>query len=351
MKAVAVMDSGEVKCVDIPKPVYSDYECLVKVWASGICSSTDLKIVHKNHPVLFGINYIYPLILGHEVVGEIVEVGKKVRNLKVGDRVVNPITSSHVPECGYHWAYGHLSEFAVAPDYLAMKEDGIDAPYMRTAPDPIDCWRCKVFPKSISFEDAVMIITFKENYSALKNFAVAEGMDVLLLGDGAVSMGVALFLKKIFKAGLVAVAGHHDDRLERIKKISKPDLIINTNRQKIEDVTNGKKFDMVIDVVGSIAVLKEAARHVKPCGKICAYGVMKEGQSGLNLYDVPNTVSLQVLSAPYQHHRTHDEILGFMQSGIVNARDFYSHVLPAEKAAEGVRMLETREALKVILTF
>jgi threonine dehydrogenase-like Zn-dependent dehydrogenase len=316
---------------------------------SGLCSSTDLKIIHNNHPVLFGINYVYPLILGHEGVGEIVETGEKVRYLKVGDRVVNPIIGGHMPECGYNWAYGHMVEYSVAPDYRAMKEDGIDADYMRNTPEDMD-FRCKVFPEDISFEDAAMIITFKENYSALKNFGITEGMDVLIIGDGAVSMGLALFLRA-FKAGSVAVAGHHDERLERIRKVSKPDILINTHRQKISDITGNKKFDAAIDAAGSIEIVKEAAHLVKPCGKVCAYGVMKEGQSVFNLYDIPNTVSVQVLGAPYQHFRTHDKIIEMMRNGFVNARDFYTHVLPAEQAAEGVRMVEKREALKVILTF
>jgi L-iditol 2-dehydrogenase len=349
MKAVAVMESGEVKCVDIPKPSYSDYECLVRVRASGICSSTDLKLIHKNHPVLFGIPYIYPLILGHEGVGEIVEVGKKVRNLKVGDRVVNPVTPGHVPECGYHWAYGHMTEYSVAPDYRAMKQDGIDADYMKTAAEEID-FRCKVFPDDISYEDAVMIITFKENYSALKNFGVKEGMDILIFGDGAVGMGLSLFLRT-YKVNLVAVVGHHDERLERIKRVSKPDILINSHKENIEEILGAKKFDMAIDAAGSVDIIKQAARLVKPCGKVCAYGVMKEGQSILNLYDVPNTVVIQILGGPYQHHRTHNEIIKMMHDGFVNAKDFYTHVLPVEQAAEGVKMLEKKEALKVILTF
>jgi threonine dehydrogenase-like Zn-dependent dehydrogenase len=349
MKAVAVMESGEVKCVDIPKPFYSDYECLVRVRASGICSSTDLKLVHKQHPVLFGQPYIYPLILGHEGVGEIIEVGNKVRNLKVGDRVVNPVTPGHIPECGYHWAYGHMTEYSVAPDYRAMKEDGIDAPYMKTADEEID-FRCKVFPDDISYEDAVMIITFKENYSALYNFDVKPGMDVLIFGDGAVGMGLSLFLRS-YNVSSVVIVGHHDDRLERIKRVSKPDILINSDKDNIQDVIGNKKFDMAIDAAGSIEIIKEAARLIKPCGKVCAYGVMKEGRSTLNLYDIPNSISLQILGGPYQHHRTHDKIIELMHNGFVKAKDFYSHVLPSEQVAEGIRMLETREALKVILTF
>jgi threonine dehydrogenase-like Zn-dependent dehydrogenase len=71
----------------------------------------------------------------------------------------------------------------------------------------------------------------------------------------------------------------------------------------------------------------------------------------MDLYDIPNNRGVHILSYPYQEHRTHDEIVDFMRRGFVKASDFYSHILPAEQAAEGVRLIEERKAFKVILNF
>jgi L-iditol 2-dehydrogenase len=353
MKAVAVLEPGKswkIACVDIPKPVFGDYECLVQVKACGICSSTDLKIVHGEHPDVPGFPFIYPTILGHEAVGEIIDIGKKVRYLKAGDRVVNPITIHNLPECGYHMHYGGMTEYSIAPDIKALEEDGVDSLFLKMAPEPVD-FLTKVFPDDISYVDAVMILTFKENYSALRNFGITEGMDVIVFGDGAVSMGLSLFLKAAYKAHSVVVVGHHDERLEKIKKIASPDLLINAHKETIENVLGDRKFDLAIDAAGSIEIVKQGAALLKSGGKVGIYGVLKKGHSVLDIYEVPNCISFQTLTLPYKEHRTHDDIVDFIHKGLVKPSDFYSHVLPVEQAAEGIRLLEKREAFKVILTF
>jgi threonine dehydrogenase-like Zn-dependent dehydrogenase len=350
MKAIAVMEAGKpakVSCVDIPEPVYGDYECLVRVRASGLCSSTDLKIIHGDHPVNPEFPFIYPVILGHEAVGEIVETGKKVRSFKVGDKVVCPQTV--IPECGYHIAYGAMAEYSLAYDYREMKKDGVNLQAIRFWPEEID-FMTKTFPEDISWEDAVMILTFKENYSALRNFGVKEGMDVVIFGDGAVSQGLNHFIRA-YKVNSVITVGHHDDRLSRIEKLTKPDVIINSNREDVRDILKDRRFDMVIDAAGSPDIVKFGASLLKPGGKLAMYGVLKKGLSNIDLYELPNNVVLHILAYPYQEHRAHDDIIGMMRSGFIKAKDYYSHVLPAEQASHGIDLIEKREAFKVIFTF
>jgi threonine dehydrogenase-like Zn-dependent dehydrogenase len=352
MRAVAVEEAGipaKIACVDIPMPNITEYECLVRVYACGVCSSTDIKIAHGDHPVNEGFPLIYPLILGHEGAGEIVEVGKKVRNLKTGQRVTCPFLGNSIPNSKYHLGYGGMVEYSKALDYRAAKEDGIDHPVLKMWPEEID-HLTQVFPDDIDFVDAVMILTFKENYSALRNFGIKEGMDILVFGDGSISMGLSLFLRP-YNVKSVTVIGHHDERLERINKISKPDRLINSHRKNVTDALNGEKFDIVIDAAGSTEIIKQGAKFLKPGGKVCVYGVLSQGKSTIDLYDIPNNTGVQILSAPYHEFRTHSDIINLIHKGFVKAKDFYSHVLPVEQAAEGIRLIETREAFKVVLTF
>jgi threonine dehydrogenase-like Zn-dependent dehydrogenase len=350
MKAIAALEAqkpAKIACVDIPKPPTGDYECLVRVYACGLCSSTDLKIAHGEHPYNPALTYTYPCILGHEAAGEIIETGSKVRYFKKGQRVISPLTV--VPDCGYLMAYGGMTEYSVAADYRAMKEDGVDAPILHTAAEECDFWT-QVIPDDIDYTDATLILTFKENYSAIKNFGITEGMDILIFGDGAISMGISLFLRT-FKVNSVVVAGHHDERLEMIRRVSKPDLLVNSRTADIREVLGDRRFDRVIDAAGSIDIVKEGARLLKQGGKVCLYGTIPKGKSTMDLYDFPNTTGVQILSFPYQEHRVKDEIIAFMRQGLIKVTDFYSHVLPAEEAAEAFRLIETREAFKVILTF
>ena len=89
MQAVAAMGDGTVRLVEVPKPTYGPYECLVRVTACGLCSSTDLKIITNGSVAQQKVEY--PTLIGHEGVGVIEQVGEKVRYLKAGDRVVCPI--------------------------------------------------------------------------------------------------------------------------------------------------------------------------------------------------------------------------------------------------------------------
>jgi L-iditol 2-dehydrogenase len=364
MKAVIAVEAAKpakITCVDdASMPVMGEYDALVKVKSCGICSSTDTKIAHGEHPEMPGFIFRYPAILGHEGVGEIVELGKKVKYLKIGDRVVSPIGGDGFggPPGKYTSSFGGMSEYAIAMDYRAMKEDGVPNPVFRVYNPVLPFFGeerdfvTKVFPNDIDFVDAAMILTFKENYSALKNFGVKEGMDILVFGDGSISLGLGIFLKQLNVNSIVTI-GHHDQRLERIKKISNPGLMINSKTTKLEDALGEKHFDLVIDATGSLDVVRQGSRFLKPGGarKVCIYGVLPQGKSTIDLYDIPNNTVIQIMSYPYKEHRTHDEIIDFMRQGIINAKDFYDCVLPCEQADEAFHKIETREAFKAIITF
>jgi L-iditol 2-dehydrogenase len=366
MKAVIAVKAANPAVIqtvdDAPMPTFDDYSCLVKVKSCGVCSSTDTKLAHGEHPDMpmppgtpAFPHAAFPTIIGHESTGEIIELGKKVKYLKLGDRVVSPMGGGPGPGGGtppkYSSSYGAMVEYATAMDYRAMKEDGVNHPMMNFFTEEQD-FMTKVFPKDIDFVDAAMILTFKENYSALKNFGVKEGMDVCIYGDGSISLGLGIFLKQLNVNSIVTI-GHHDQRLERIRQLSNPGLLINSKKDKIQDALGGKKFDIVIDAAGSLDVAREASWFLKPGGasKVCIYGVLPKGKAELDLYQIANNTSVQIQSYPYHEHRTHDDIVAFMQKGIINAKDFYDLVLPCEQAAEAFRKIETREAFKAILTF
>lgn len=94
---------------DIPKPVCGDYEALVHVKYCGFCNGTDLHIIDGTMTKEAGLGE-YPTVLGHESSGVVVEVGKKVRNIKIGDHYVH---INLYPEVGggytrHLWRHGRL---------------------------------------------------------------------------------------------------------------------------------------------------------------------------------------------------------------------------------------------------
>ncbi len=338
MKAVAVIEAGKVEVVDIPIPECGKYECLVKVGACGLCNSTDLKIISDQ---ISNVKVQYPVILGHEGVGEIIEKGSKVRNLKVGEIVLSPVgkMAAGVP---YNLMYGGMAQYCIAHDVKAMLEDGIELPFV------LERYPMRKFSKDISFEDAGVVLTLKENYSALINFGMKPGMDVLIYGDGPVGMGLANF-SRVINAGWVGCVGHRKDRLDKILSIAKADMVINSHDESLDEKLGDKHFDLIIDAVGKTDIIKQAAKRLKPGGKVGCYGVLKPGDSTFDLFDLPNHVSLHMLNWPYRQHDMQDEIIDMILTGKINPKDYYSHVLPIDEVVKGIKLIESREAYKVVL--
>ena len=344
MEAVSALGDCTVKVVEVPKPSYGPYECLVKVTACGLCSSTDLKIISNGSVAAMKVEY--PTLIGHEGVGVIEEVGEKVRYLKKGDRIVCPVGG---PAPGYHFNWGGMNGYAVTHDIRALIEDGRTAGNPLLASMTVEDYLGKPIPDGMSDPDAVMLLTLKENYSALKNFGVTGGTRLLIYGDGAVALGLSCFAK-LLGASYVVNIGHHDDRLKRISDLAHADLTINSNTQDVEKCIGDAKFDVVIDAVGSVDIVLEGARFLVPGGRVGVYGVLKEGHASLDLLALPNNVMVQILNWPYREHRTHDEVVKFVREGKIDPKWFYSHVLPIDEAQKGVDMIRNREAYKVIFT-
>jgi threonine dehydrogenase-like Zn-dependent dehydrogenase len=340
MKAVAILSKGNVGIVDIPIPEPGDYECLTKITYCGICNGTDLKLIEnkvgdKQTP--------YPTILGHESVGYIVKVGKKVRNWKVGDRVVSPI-GTIAPESGYSSSFGQMTEYGITHDIKTMTEDGIS---LGKQP-PIPTYRGNLIPEGVSFRDAVMLLTFKENYSALLNFGFKKGKSILVIGDGPVAMGIACSAGAL-GASYISVIGHHDNRLEHIKKCIRVDKLVNSKNEDPLEVFYGFRFDLIVDAVGNV---KNACVLSKLCndgGTLGLYGVVSKENANINIFDVPNHINIHPLNWPYHEHWVNKEVCDLVMKGVFKPSDYYSHVIPMEDVNKGFVMIRNREAFKVII--
>lgn len=79
MKALSVDQNGKLEVCDVPKPVYGDCQALVKTLSCGVCNGTDMKLIHGS----FKNMTHYPMLLGHEAVGQVVEKGSMLQALKL----------------------------------------------------------------------------------------------------------------------------------------------------------------------------------------------------------------------------------------------------------------------------
>ena len=335
MKAVAAVAPGRVEVVEIPMPEIADYECLVKVRACGLCNGTDLKIIDDE---VSTVPVRFPVILGHEGVGEVVQTGKKVRSIRRGDVYLNP-HGRIMPGTPFNSMWANMVEYAVLPDYQAMEELGIAA--QRHA-------GTLLIPPQIDPIDGGVILTLKECFSAVRNFGFRAGQSALVYGDGPVGLALVNFLR-MAGASWVGCVGHQPRRMEWIGNHSRPDLLLNSHQESVPGRLGDRRVDLVIDAVGSPAVIREASHLLTPGGKVGVTGVIKNKDASLSLLDLANHTSVHMLNWPYREHASHDEVISLILKGDINPKDYYSDVIPIAEAPRAVEMVKARTAFKVVL--
>jgi threonine dehydrogenase-like Zn-dependent dehydrogenase len=255
MKAVVFNDIGDIRLKDVPEPkIKDDFDAIIKVTTSAICG-TDLHMIRGTlGPMASGT------ILGHEAVGMVESVGKKVRNLREGDRVVIPATIG----CGYcsYCRAGYYAQCDVAnPNgklagtaYLGGPRDsgpfhGTQAEKVRV---PFANIGCVKLPEDLSDEEAILLSDiFPTAYFGAENAEITDGDTVAVFGCGPVGQ-LAIVSSFLMGAGRVIAIDVVPSRLELARSLGAE--VINFEDEHpiktILELTGGIGVDRVIDAVG-----------------------------------------------------------------------------------------------------
>ncbi len=266
MKALCWYGKGDIRCETVPDPTIQDSrDVIVRITSTAICGS-DLHLYDGYMPTMEKGD-----ILGHEPMGEVVEVGKGVTNLKVGDRVVVPFTIS----CGTCFfcqkglfslcdisnpnaeiarkAMGHSPAALFGYSHMLGGIPGGQAEYLRV---PFaDVGPIKI-PESLS-DDHVLFLSdiFPTGYMAAENAEIEPGDTVAIWGCGPVAQ-FAIQSAWMFGAGRVIAIDRVPERLEMAQTYGKAETI-NFEKQDVYDtlmeMTGGRGPDRCIDAVGTEA--------------------------------------------------------------------------------------------------
>lgn len=339
MRAAVITERGRLELKEVPDREPGPYQALARMLACASCSATDLKIIDGK----FG-PADYPVILGHESIGEIVEVGERVTSLRVGDHVLRACAAYPGETLGeYSSGWGGFAEMGIVTDCQAALAHGVE-------PTGYAAFQ-QVVPAEISPSDATMLITLKETLSWLQELDLKPGDDVLVIGDGSVGLTFAHWAK-VLGAGTVAVAGHHDQRLARALEVG-ADLAVSTRSQALGQALQSEggpaKFQVIIDCVGGSEALHQAMSHLAPGGTVSPYGTQPTESYPVNFGLGGGNYKIQF--AYGGEGRVHQQMLDAVRMGLVELSDYYSHELRFEEVVEGFEMLRSREALKVVVTF
>ena len=316
MKGYCVHKDGHCAIEELPVPRYGDYEALVKVESCGVCNGTDMKIIHG---VFKGID-TYPVVLGHEAVGRVVEIGKCVTSFQVGDLVLLPFNAD-MPE-GYTSGWGSFSEYNTVSDAEAMAAAGLDVPEF--------AWAQRKLPADFDPVAAAMIVTFREVYSTMKRFGFETGKSLVVLGLGPVGLSFVQFAKFMGMSPVIAI-DRVPEKLEKAKRYG-ADLVIDNSEDP--DLVKAVRtlcpdgVDFALDAVGVSSFINTALSLIKPDAKVCVYGISANMQETIDWSVCPYNWSLHFHQFPSKlaEGEVHDEIVSWIKEGKLDPMDYISHV-------------------------
>lgn len=265
MKAICWYGKHDVRFMDVPEPeILNDRDAIIKVTTTAICGS-DLHLYNGVIPTMQSGD-----VLGHEFMGEVVEIGKEIKNLKKGDRVVVPFTiacgncffckrdlwsccdnSNPTPETA-ETLYGFSPSALFGYSHMMGGFAGGQAEYVRV---PFaDVGPIKV-PDSLDDEQVIFLSDiFPTGYQAAENCGIKEGDTVAVWGAGPVGQ-FAIKSALMLGAERVVAIDHYEDRLDLAKqgtdgKVTTINFDDTEVYDKLKDLTGGRGPDSCIDAVG-----------------------------------------------------------------------------------------------------
>ncbi|HIH00684.1 TPA: alcohol dehydrogenase catalytic domain-containing protein [Thermoplasmata archaeon] len=337
MRVAMYYNNRDVRLEEMPKPKAGPGEIVVKVVASGICGSDVMEWYRIKRA---------PLVLGHEIAGDIVEVGEGVEKYKVGDRV---FVSHHVPcmECRY-CLDGHHSTC----DTLRSTNfyPGGFAEYIRVPAINLN-HGVFVLPEELSYEDGVFIEPLACVVRGFKLMRFAPGKTVVVLGSGIAGL-MNIKLARALGANRIIATDIERSRLDAAKRFG-ADSAIDASEDvpaRIIGSNDGRKTDYVIVSTGAKQAMVQAFKCVDRGGTILMFAPPMPGtEVGIPMGDMWKdevTITTTYAGSPEDISDT----IELLRSGKVKVRDMITHRLALSEAGEGFELVaKAEDSIKVVI--
>lgn len=350
MKVAKLYRFNDICIEEVPVPVIGPGDALVKTKACGICSGDVMP---------WYIEKKAPLVLGHEPVGEIVELGRELINslrvtryaspFNIGDRV---FVHHHAPclECRYcrrgdyvqceTWRNtrlvpGGISEYILVPE-INLRNDAL------------------LLSEGISYEDGTLIEPAACVVKSFQRASVRKGDTLLIIGLGVMGQ-MHVLLAREFGAGKVIGADMIPFRLGKALEFG-ADHVIDVSREdlfeRVKVFTEGFMANIVVVGPNSAEAMQQGIGVVSKGGKVVLFTPAKPGEKlGID----PNFLYFRdiTLVTSYSCGPTDtSEALGFIKAGIITAEKLVTHRFPLEKTAEAFALTaQARDSLKSVIVF
>jgi L-iditol 2-dehydrogenase len=337
MKVAMYYNNRDVRLEEMPRPSAGPGEILVKVRSSGICGSDVMEWYRIKKA---------PLVLGHEIAGDIVELGAGVQKYKVGQRV---FVSHHIPcnTCryclsGHHTACETLHSTNFFPGGFA---EVVRVPALNVDRGVFP------LPDSVSYEEGSFIEPLACVVRAQRNAGLGAGQSVLILGSG-ISGLLHLITARALGAGRILATDVHPYRISFAKQLG-ADVSIDGRSDvpaEVRRANGGRPADLVILCTGARSAFDQAFQSVDRGGTILFFAPPNPGveiqipanefwRNDIRMMPSYGNAPLDAMQA-----------IELIRSKRVDVMPLVTHRLPLSKAVEGFRLVaEAGESVKVLL--
>ncbi len=337
MRVAMYYNNRDVRLQEMPKPKPAAGELLVRVEACGICGSDVMEWYRVKKA---------PLVLGHEIAGDVVEVGSGVDRYKVGDRV---FVSHHVPcnTCRYCLT-GHHSTC----DTLRTTNfiPGGFSEFVRVPKINVDRG-VSVLPHELTYDDGVFIEPLACVVRGFRLSGFEPGMSVLVLGSGIAGL-MNIKLAKALGAGNIMATDISEYRLGAANMFG-ADVTINAAEDvpaKVREANDGRPADFVIVSSGATQAIKQSFSCVDRGGTILMFAPPMPGVEipvpFANIWKDEVTVRTTYAGSP----RDIVDAIELLRKKRVEINDMVTHRFPLEEAGKGFELVaKADESIKVIV--
>lgn len=339
MKALVVEHPGRLAVWDIPEPPMGEYEVRCKMLYGATCTGTDLHVIDGQ----FAEPVQYPSVIGHESIGEVVEVGKKVRNFRVGDLITRVGTRAQ-PDGSVKLSWGGMCEYGLAVDHAAARLDGVDPGQWRYF-----CINQLLPPGIIAPELAPMIITWRETLSFIHRFGVTAGSRILISGSGANGISLAC-MAACCSAEEVTMIGSAG-RAEAARRAGVTSYLDYRDRQAVADFvdTHSRRYDFLLDATGKKGSLNAYLPLLREGGAVSVYGMDDYNSYTLNPLLGPS--SFRVYNGGYYEPETHNEVIDLIRTGRLDGSIWIDtdRIFTWDDAPSAYDYVRNKQAIKAVI--
>jgi len=338
MKAAVCYSLDDIRVEETPKPKIGPDEILVEMKACGICGSDLMEWYLKNRA---------PLVLGHEPSGVIVEVGDKVDDFKVGERV---FVHHHVACLKCHYCL--RGDYTMCENFRQTRiHPGGFAEYFKVPAPNLQVDTLKI-PENVSFEEATLIEPVACCVRALTKCKIQPGDTVAIIGAGPSGI-IHAMLSRSFGASQIIVSDLVKYRLEAARRFG-ADLTVDPRSEslveKVREVTDGIGADMVIVTVPNVKSLLEGMDVCRKGGTVCLFAPTPPTDY---MRTSPHRLFFSEIKVIPSYSTSHIETrtaLNLISSGRIKAKELITHHFPLRRIGDAFKTAaKEKDCLKVVV--